>query len=83
LEVRRGVHSGETCGRKFLSDAGAVAVHLIGSLLATGGAISILCRPPSRPALSWQQLIALALSYVLVAACLYALVVWTLCNLLC
>jgi hypothetical protein len=49
LEVRRGVHSGERCGKRFLSDAGAVAVHLIGSLLVTGGTVSILCRATFAP----------------------------------
>ena len=50
---------------------------LIGSLILTGIVVAIVCVPPFSGLHSWGRLLWLACVYMLVAACVHALAVWS------
>jgi hypothetical protein len=54
-----------------------VAWPLIGSLILTGIVVAFVCEPPFSGLHSWGHLVWLACLYMLVAACVHALAVWS------
>ncbi len=50
---------------------------LIGSLILTGIVVAIVCVPPFPGLHSWGHLVWLACLYILIAACVHALAVWS------
>jgi hypothetical protein len=50
---------------------------LIGSLILTGIVVAFVCVPPFRGLQTWGQVLWLACVYLLVAACVHALAVWS------
>jgi hypothetical protein len=59
----------------------AVSWPLTGSFVLTAIVVSIFCVPPMRPLHSWGQLLALACTYILIAACVHTLAIWSICRL--
>jgi len=60
-------------------DSIALALPLVGSLICTGAAVSLLSLP-QHASLNWPQLLAFTFLYVGVAACIHASVVWYVCR---
>jgi hypothetical protein len=54
---------------------------LIGSLILTGIVVAFVCVPPFSGLHSWRQVFWLACLYMLVAACVHALAIWSICRL--
>jgi len=59
-----------------LANSGAIKRPLKVSLVLTGLAVGILCKPPAAPLHGWGQLISRASLYLLLAAATHALAVW-------
>ena len=55
----------------------AIAWPLTGSLVLTTIVVSMVCVPPFSGLHSWGRLVWLACVYMLVAACVHALAVWS------
>jgi len=53
---------------------------LTGSFVLTTIVVFIFCVPPMRPLHSWGQLFLLACMYILVAACVHTLAMWSICR---
>jgi hypothetical protein len=64
--------------RKFSAESvERVTWPLVGSLILTGIVVAFVCVPPFRGLHTWGQLFWLACLYLLVAACVHALAVWS------
>jgi len=59
-----------------LANSGAIKRPLKVSLVLTGLAVAVVCRPPAAPLHSWTQLFSRAFFYLSLAAATHALAVW-------
>jgi hypothetical protein len=61
-------------------EVGTLAWPLAGSLFVTGLVVAFVCEPPLSPLRSWGQLFSLAVLYLVMAAGVHALAVWSICK---